>query len=158
MMPRVVGKSRPLYRLGAYVILISANESATLIRRGGTGYCDGMLSILSGNVEHGETVEAAAIREVAEECGIEIHPRNLKLVHVMHRAKNESDLRLDFFFVCRNWAGKIMNLEPEKHSGFENVFLYNLPEDIIPYHLHALKMYQQENDRISYSKFSEKMP
>ena len=59
-------------------------RSALMIRRGGDPF-RGMLALPGGFVDAGETVEQAAVRELAEETGIAIDAAELRLAGVYSR-------------------------------------------------------------------------
>ena len=131
---------RLISRIGVYLILLNRKGELALLRRSGTGFEDGLLSLISGNVQYGEGIGHAIIREAREECGADIEPGKLSLVHVMHRFKKKDDERIDFFFYCENWDGSLENLEPNKHSDASFYNALDLPSDIIPYHLQGLNL------------------
>jgi ADP-ribose pyrophosphatase YjhB (NUDIX family) len=102
-----------------------------LLRRWGTGYEDGNYSVVAGHLNGDEEVKAAAIREAREETGIEIAPRDLEVVGVMHRRSD--DERIDFFLMAESWSGRITNREPGKCDRLGWFDLDELPENTIPY-------------------------
>jgi 8-oxo-dGTP pyrophosphatase MutT (NUDIX family) len=60
--------------------------------RQNTGFSDGMYHLPAGHLEDGETISAGAIREAKEELGIDLHPADLHLVHVMHQRSGRLSL------------------------------------------------------------------
>ena len=69
--------NRPISAASA-VVINAANE-VLLVQRGSAPY-EGFWSLPGGAVEWGETLEEAAMREVREECGIDIHIKRLNTV------------------------------------------------------------------------------
>jgi len=67
-----------------------------LVRRGGAP-AQGKWSIPGGLVELGETTEAAAIREVEEECGLKV--RLLGLAGVVDRITRDAEGRIRYHYV-----------------------------------------------------------
>jgi mutator protein MutT len=112
-----------------------------LLRRFNTGYEDGKYSVVAGHVEAGETVTQAVIREVGEEVGVNLDPKEIKVVHVMNR-KSE-DERIDFFMTVRQWTGEIVNNEPEKCDELTWRPVTHLPHNTIPYVRHAIECFQK---------------
>lgn len=137
-------------RIGVYLVLHGEADHIILLRRSNTGFADGMLGLPSGNVEWGETLPQAACREAFEECGIRIRENDLSLIHVHLRFKRPDDERLDFFFHCRRWSGRLRNCEPHKHSSISPFYLNALPTDMIPYHRQAVEISQ----RVGFSQIS----
>jgi 8-oxo-dGTP pyrophosphatase MutT (NUDIX family) len=82
-----------------------------LSRRYNTGFHDGEFSFPAGHLNPDETLIQAMIREAREEVGIELNPKNLRLVHVMHR-KEPGENRVNFFFTTEKWKGKPKIMEP----------------------------------------------
>ena len=88
-----------------------------LLERSGTGYADGQLCPPSGHLEEGESVACCAIREAAEEVGVDIDPADLVFTHVVHHRNPEGQGRVGFFFTATRWAGVPVNREPHKCAG-----------------------------------------
>jgi 8-oxo-dGTP diphosphatase len=114
----------------SYLIYIH-NQQILLSRRLNTGYEDGNYSLPAGHVEAGETLTQALIREVKEEIGVKVKPKDVNLVHTMHRI--HQDIRLDFFFMINKFSGKIKNCEPKKCDDLRFFPIDKLPENTIPY-------------------------
>lgn len=121
-------KKRNGATVNAYLIL-RQNDKILLQQRKNTGYCDGMWSLVAGHVEDGESASEGMIREAREEIGIDLHPDQIRAVHVMHRKTNR--LNVDVFFECLSWRGEIQNLEPEKCERLEFFPLSSLPANIV---------------------------
>ncbi len=131
-----------------YVIMMRDNK-ILLSRRCNTGFCDGQYGLPSGHVEEGESVQQALIRETKEEIGITLQATQFTLAHV--RSRNAGDgHRLDSFFVCREWNGEPVNLEPEKCDQLSWFDKDDLPSSIIPYikevleHIQQAELYSEE--------------
>lgn len=72
-----------------------------LVRRGGAP-AQGKWSIPGGLVNLGETTEAAAIREVEEECGLRV--RILGLAGVVDRITRDAEGRIRYHYVLVDFA------------------------------------------------------
>ncbi len=118
----------------SYLTLIKGNK-ILLLRRYNTGYEDGNYSMIAGHVDPGETFTQCIIREAEEEAGILLKPKDLEVVHVMHRnsGTSENNERVDVFFIAEKWDGEITNKEPHKCDDLSWFDLDNIPENIIPY-------------------------
>lgn len=124
----------------AVYLFLMKNNAVLLGRRCNTGYMDGKYMVPAGHVEAGESLCAAMIRETKEEIGIDVEEENLKLVHVVYRAKHdETGERMDFFFTVEQWRGDIENREPEKCNDLKWFPLENLPHEMPPYVRTALE-------------------
>lgn len=111
-------------------------ESVLMMRRRGTGFCDGMRSVPAGHVMEAETILQAAAREAREEVGLEVSPSALAVVGVMHRRSTEA--RIDFFIKAAAWAGEPRNMEPDKCDEVAWFPMSCLPGNTIPYVRRAL--------------------
>jgi 8-oxo-dGTP diphosphatase len=104
--------------------------------RWNTGFSDGLYHLPAGHLEDGETISAGAIREAREELGIDIHPADLHLVHVMHQRSG----RLSLFFEVGKWSGDLVNAEPDKCESLDWIPGDRLPENMVPYAAVALQL------------------
>lgn len=102
-----------------------------LLRRTGTDYEDGKLSVVAGHMDGAETAREAICREAAEEAGIELAPEDLAFAQVVHRADRGE--RVSFFFAATSWRGEVRNMEPHKASELRWCPLDRLPDDMVPY-------------------------
>jgi 8-oxo-dGTP diphosphatase len=129
----------------AYVLLRrSADRTDQLLLqlRQGTGYMDGhWAAAAAGHVEAGESVLAAAVREAAEELGIDIDPADLVPLCAMHRTVAPHcpiDERVDFFFECRRWTGEPRLQEADKSVDLRWFDLDALPDPVVPHELQVM--------------------
>ncbi|HEX8456536.1 MAG TPA: NUDIX domain-containing protein [Pyrinomonadaceae bacterium] len=111
-------------------------DSVLLLRRQGTGFCDGMYGVPAGHVTQAESVMQAAAREAAEEVGLVVDPKALRVVGTMYRCSTEA--RIDFFLEAGTWSGEPRNLEPHKCDALAWFRLPLLPQNTIPYLRRAL--------------------
>jgi 8-oxo-dGTP diphosphatase len=104
-----------------------------LAERAGTGYADGWLVVPGGKLEPAEDVQAAALREASEELGVQVHPRDVRFVGVVHHRGPEGDGRVGFFFTTHRWSPDPVNAEPDKCVGILWADPRNLPPSALPY-------------------------
>jgi 8-oxo-dGTP pyrophosphatase MutT (NUDIX family) len=120
----------------AYVVL-RRDDDVLLQLRQNTGYRDGFwATAAAGHVEQDESVFDAAVREAAEELGIEIAPTALQPLCGMHRThgnRDPIDERADFFFECRTWRGEPRIMEPVKNAELRWFPLAELPTPVVPH-------------------------
>ncbi len=130
-MARLVAKERNKAVPAVYLIL-KKNDEILLMRRQGSGYYDGWYSVPAGHVEAGELPCGALIREVVEELGITIDPKDARLAHTMYRTKHdETGDRVDMFFMVEKWSGEMTNTEPHKCDDIRWFSLNELPEHMM---------------------------
>jgi len=124
----------------AVYVLLERGGRLLLMRRAGTGFQDGKLSLIAGHLEADEGVFACALREAAEEAGVELDPTGLAVVTTMHRRTGEpGHERVDFFVAARGWRGEPVNREPAKCSELVWAPIDDLPGDTIPYVRRAIE-------------------
>lgn len=88
-------------------IIFSSTSGVLLAFRQNTEVLDKLWAFPSGRIEPGELPLQAAIRESIEELAVE--PNDLtflgELIDPIFRITH-------YFYLCRNWTGKIINAEP----------------------------------------------
>lgn len=117
-------------------IVFRRGQSVLMVRRRGTGFCDGMYSVPAGHVMRAESILEAAAREAREEVGLEVSPSTLVVTGTMYRRSTEA--RIDFFIEAGRWAGEPRNLEPDKCDEVAWFPSGRLPHGTIPYVRRAL--------------------
>jgi 8-oxo-dGTP diphosphatase len=132
-----MSKERHKVIASVYLLPIHKKGEIVLLKRQNTGYEDGNFGLIAGHAEANESIFGAMAREALEESGIKLKTKDLKLCHIMHR--RQEDERIDFFFTCKKWSGKIINTEPEKCSELLLVHPKKLPKNTIPYIRQAIK-------------------
>lgn len=126
---------RPGIPTGVHVICMDGAR-VLLLRRAGTGFFDGLFSLPGGHVEEGESVRAAAARELREETGLHVEPADLGWVGVVHRRSDTN--RIDFFLRAQRWLGSARIMEPDKCDALGWHALETLPGELVPYVATAL--------------------
>lgn len=129
------------FQLPAAVYGILRDEDRTLLlRRTGTGYRDGLLSLPAGHLDGNEDAVTGLIRELREELGVEADPRTCSLALLMHSAPEDADDReyLHLFFFVDGWRGVPYIAEPDKCSELRWTDSAALPPDVVDYVAEAL--------------------
>lgn len=130
-----------------HIFLIRENK-ILLLRRFNTGYRDGQYSVPAGHLDGKEKATNAACRELQEETGIQINPKQLNIAHIMHRMSEEE--RIDFFFAIKSWKGNPEITETDKCDELKWFLIKKLPPNIVPYIKKAIQNYGKN---ILYSEF-----
>lgn len=89
-----------------------------------------------------ETVSQAIIREAFEEAKVTIKKEDLIPATVIHRKSNKE--YIDFFFVAKNWIGKLKIGEPDKCDDLSWFSLDSLPTNLLPHIKEALENYKNK--------------
>lgn len=112
-------------------VLLERGGLVLLMRRAGTGFFDGLYSLPGGHVEPGESLFHTARREAAEELGVDLDPRALTLIGVVHRRSDTN--RVDFFVRAGRLRGEPRINEPAKCDALGWFSRDHLPEALVPY-------------------------
>jgi 8-oxo-dGTP pyrophosphatase MutT (NUDIX family) len=100
-----------------YMLLEREGRLPMLRRAAGAVYAPLLLCPPSGHVEQGEDVLAAAVRETAEETGVELRRDEVRCVTVVQHRAPGGQARIGWFFAAASgWAGEPVNREPAKHA------------------------------------------
>lgn len=127
--------ARPDIHIDVHLVLL--RDGCILMgERRNTVFGSGQYHVPAGRLESDETVVDGLIREAWEETGIEIAPRDVDLIYVMH-VHGRSD-RLSMFFTATHWSGEIENCEPDKCAGWQWVLVDGLPANTVPYARQAI--------------------
>lgn len=110
------------------------------MRRAGSGYHDGELSLPAGHLDGGEDAVAGLVRELREELTIAADPGSCRLTLVVHRAPESptDDEYLDLVFRVEHWEGEPSIGEVTKCTELVWANLGQLPPDVVDYVAEAL--------------------
>lgn len=112
-------------------LCLEQDDKILLYLRENTGYADGFYSLVAGHIDGDEPASLAMVREAQEEIGITIDPKNLYVVHTMHRITDRENI--DIFFSCKKWTGEIQNIESHKCGELIFVEKNKLPQNTLAY-------------------------
>lgn len=113
-------------------LVVKRDGKILFLKRGNTGWADGMYGLPSGHVEQDENFRSAGVRELEEETGLKVTADQLHHLLTFHQWDERGDIRVGVYFEVSDWTGEPVNAEPDKHSDLawfdENAF----PDSIIP--------------------------
>jgi ADP-ribose pyrophosphatase YjhB (NUDIX family) len=141
---------RERYKISVAVfVFLEKNDQLLLIKRNRTGWMDGYYSVPAGSIDGGEELIKAAIRETKEEVNVEVHEKDLALVHTIHCLTHGEEW-LGVFFTASSWIGHPKVNEPDKHSEVRWVSANSLPDNMIPY---VKQAYNLSAKKVIYSEY-----
>ncbi len=139
--------SKPRFNFYSAVYLIVRKENKVLLaRRFNTGWMDGKYTLPAGHIDGNETAQMAMSREAKEEINLTILPKDLFVVHTMHRKsvlESDSDNGreyFDLFLEANKFTGKPEIKEPNKCDNLDWFPIDSLPENTLDYVKIALKL------------------
>ena len=130
----------------AGVVLMLLKEAASkkqvlLQRRKNTGFADGLLDLsCSGHVEKDEVMSDAVLRECSEELGLSINKNDLNFVCFIHKRDGDKIFYYGYFS-CDKFIGEPKINESDKCSQLLWADLDDLPDEVIPDRVEAVKAY-----------------
>jgi mutator protein MutT len=132
--------AKPFCLAAAVYGILRTQGRILLIRRAGTGYRDGKLSLPAGHLDGGEDAVTGLVRELREELGIEADPRSCRLALLMHSAPEDAADReyLHLFFFVDHWRGEPFIAEPDKCNELRWTDSSALPAELVDYVAEAL--------------------
>ena len=98
--------ARPILAVGTIVV----RDGCVLLARRGRAPGLGKWSVPGGAVDVGESLEAAARREVREECGVEVELTDT--VEVIQRITRDEGQRVRFHYVIVDYVARWLSGEP----------------------------------------------
>jgi 8-oxo-dGTP diphosphatase len=112
MPPEMSEIAKPIVLVAA-VALVDADGRVLLAERPAGKAMAGLWEFPGGKVDPGETPEAALIRELAEELGIDVHQSCLAPLTFASHAYPEFHLLMPLY-VCRKWSGIVVPREGQR--------------------------------------------
>lgn len=120
----------------AAFVLLRRGTEVLLLRRANTGYRDRHWAMPAGHVELGESCQAAAVRELAEETGVVVPETELRPLCAMHRREPRDfdpvSQRVDFYFEADCGEQEPRLMEPDKATDMGWFDLADLPSPLVP--------------------------
>jgi len=120
------------------LILYDRGKILLLKQRRGNG---GNYTLVGGTVEQHEFARESLIRETLEEANIKIEPKDLSLVHVLHK-KTKKGQRINLYFKASKYSGNLKNVENHKFKSVQWFSINNLPEAVTDTVRQALEAYR----------------
>ncbi len=115
--------ARPILAVGAIVV----RDGCVLVARRGKPPGLGKWSVPGGAVNVGESLEAAARREVREECGVEVELTDT--LEVIQRITRDDTQRVRFHYVIVDYVARWLSGEPRPSEEASEV-RWVRPEDL----------------------------
>lgn len=130
--------------VGVGAIIINGKKEVLLLKIAETGRCNpGKWTRPGGEVEFGETMEEAVIREVKEETGITV--RVVTLLDYMDEISDDSTSHwVSRCYLVEYVSGDVVNAESHKHDEIKWFSIDNLPENIAEHTSRGIKKYLEE--------------
>lgn len=120
--------------------ILAVDGRVLFLRRAGTGYRDGELSLPAGHLDGGEDAVSGLRRELREELAITVDAGAYRLAVVVHTAAEHAADReyLHLFFTVDGWDGTPVVAEPATCSELVWADRTDLPADVIDHVAAAL--------------------
>ena len=119
-------EKNPTYLFVAAAALVDENGRILVQRRPKGKPMEGLWEFPGGKVEAGETPEAALVRELNEELGIDVDEPDLTPVAFASEPVSEQHLIL-LLYVCRKWTGRMESADLLDLRWLQVDALHNIP-------------------------------
>lgn len=103
-------EKNPTYLFVAAAALVDGNGRILVQKRPQGKPMAGLWEFPGGKIETGETPEAALVRELNEELGIDVEELNLEPVGFASEPVKDQHLIL-LLYICREWSGRIKSAD-----------------------------------------------
>lgn len=120
-------------------VAIIKDGKVLLLRRANTGWIDGWYDLPAGHLEDQEGLKEGAARELYEEAGLSVKPKDLKLIHIYQNHNNPEAPHYGYIFLAKKWEGEPRIMEKNKCDDIDFFPIDNLPKKISPYAKFALE-------------------
>jgi len=134
----MASKKSPNLKYKARLILYDRGKILLLKQTRSNG---GNYTLVGGTVELNEFARASLIRETLEEANIKIEPKDLSLVHVLHK-RTKTGQRINLYFKASKYKGSLMNVEDHKFKAVQWFPINKLPENATKTVRQALESYR----------------
>jgi 8-oxo-dGTP diphosphatase len=131
-------------QFGVGIDVLAFRDKKILLGKRKGGYGEGMWGLPGGNLEHGESMLAAAMRELAEETALQAN--NFLFSDVVNdRAVTKEDRHyLHVSFTADAQDGEVELREPDRCAGWEWFSLDELPDPLFPPHARHIQDFLQK--------------
>jgi 8-oxo-dGTP diphosphatase len=113
----------------------------------------GTSGFMGGHLEHGETVEEAILREIAEECGIKV--KNIRILCVSDFLTYYPRHYVDIGFVGEWESGEPAVMEPDKLEYWEWRDIDDIPDNPFPPCLGYIEAYRTGKNYFTYAPLAD---
>lgn len=130
--------------VAAVIVHDEAADRVLLLQRGARSkFAPLHWDLPSGKADKGESVTAAAARELKEETGLSVDHAFLKVAGIIHGAWGVEAPNgfLTIIFAARTWQGEPVNAEPRKHAQVAWFPVGQVPAELVPDRREALLGY-----------------
>lgn len=129
--------------VGVHLILQRPDDDRVLLAlRKSTGWADGRWHVPAGHLETGEDVVQGLVREVRQELGVRIDPKDLEHAVTVHHREADGEPRMQLFFTAKRWHGGPVNAEPQTCERLGWFTVDELPSATVGYTRTALSSWR----------------
>lgn len=114
----------------AVLALIEDDRVLLLQRSSDSAWMPNVWHVPGGHVESDETVQEAAVREIAEELGVTVAVEDMVFQGVVVYDETNGNAVDTFQFCAYRWSGEPRLLEPHRHRAMEWFQVDKLPDNI----------------------------